>query len=109
MNPLVKILRDTGHIGCANPVHRSQIASWLNVPVRRIQEWAEESRLGGDPASVVGYSSQPDASGFYLCQDVAEISAVEEKILKECRRRLVQLRGLRTARHRLSEQTLFPL
>jgi len=97
MNSLVEILRHNGHVGKDKALARRAAASLLGRPLRRIQEMAEDSRLAGDPQSVVGYSSRCGLEGLYLCVDADEIIAIREKVGRECRRRLAQLSGLNRA------------
>lgn len=97
MNKLVQLLNRCGKTDRSSTMKRDDAARWLDIDVRQVKALAEESRLSGK-APVVCYRSDARMGGYYLSSDPEEIRAMEEKILRECRVRLRQLRALRTAR-----------
>lgn len=96
-NVLVELLKCSKYKGKAHAISRDDVAKLLGVSVRLVRAMAEESRMSGDPAGVVGYSSKRDSSGLYLCATVDEIAEVRDKVRRESLRRLEQLKMLDAA------------
>lgn len=97
MNKLVDLLQKMGKTDRSSTMKRDTAARMLELDVRQVKALAEESRLSGK-APVVCYRSDARMGGYYLTGDADEIRKMEEKILRECRHRLRQLKALRTAR-----------
>lgn len=113
MNELVDLLRNQGCWGPKKSLSRDTIARWLDKrDVREVKSLAEANRLSGE-LPVVAYSSRRGKSGYYLTEDPDEIEALRLKIFRECRKRLRQVKSLRTSRQRaetkdgVGQRTLF--
>lgn len=102
MNPLVHYLKQRGAHGRERAVRREDLSEWTGMDVRTVKMWSEDNRLSGT-VPVVCYGQ----GGIYLTDDPEEIESMRAKILRECRRRLRQLRGLRAAkRHAMGSRQL---
>lgn len=102
MNVLVNYLKSRHYVGRPRAVTRSSAAAGLEVSVRDVRAMAEESRLAGDPEGVVCYS----AKGLYLAEDASDIVAIRDRITRECKRRLLQRRGLKNALAKINQLML---